>query len=39
MGLGPIAGIHAITLPTARKTEQAPPRFEVDASERSGDDP
>jgi hypothetical protein len=39
MGLGPIAGIHSITLPTARKAEQTAPRFDIEASERSGDEP
>ena len=39
MGLGPIAGIHLITLPTARKTEPAAPRFDIEASERAGDEP
>lgn len=39
MGLGPIAGIHSIMLPTARKPEQTAPRFDIEASERSGDEP
>ena len=38
MGLGPIAGIHSISLPTARKTEQTAPRFEIEASPRADDD-
>jgi hypothetical protein len=39
MGLGPIAGIQPISLPTARKVEPAAPRFDIEAAERSGDEP
>ena len=39
MGLGPIAGIQPISLPTARKVEPTAPRFDIEAAERSGDEP
>jgi hypothetical protein len=38
MGLGPIAGIDLMSLPAVRKTEQSPPRFEIESSKRAGDD-
>lgn len=38
MGLGPIAALDSLLLPTARKVEQAEPRFEIEATERAGDD-
>lgn len=38
MGLGPIAALDSMLLPTARKVEQAEPRFEIEATERAGDD-